>query len=161
MELAYYTSPIGIIEITGTDEGISTLYFVEEQKKQSASVHPLLKECMYQLEEYFQGIRREFGLKLNPSGSEFQRRVWNQLATVPFGRTVSYLDIARNLGDINATRAVGNANGNNPLSIIVPCHRVIGSNGKLTGYSGGMWRKEWLLKHELSIVHGKQASLFA
>ncbi len=160
LHIAYYVSPIGIIEITGNEEGISTIYFIEEQKKPSEKVHESLRECTYQLEEYFTGIRKEFGLKLNPQGSEFQQKVWAKLLEVPFGRTNSYLDISRKLGDANATRAVGNANGSNPLSIIVPCHRVIGSSGKLTGYSGGVWRKEWLLNHEKSIVFGKQTELF-
>jgi methylated-DNA-[protein]-cysteine S-methyltransferase len=160
LHIAYFTSPIGIIEITGDEQGIATVYFVEEQKKLNGPVHASLKECIYQLEEYFKGIRKDFGVKLNPQGSEFQLKVWKQLSSIPFGKTQSYLDISRKLGDENATRAVGNANGSNPISIIVPCHRVIGSSGKLTGYSGGLWRKEWLLKHEQSIVFGKQTSLF-
>ena len=156
----YYSSPIGIIEITGNDDGIATVYFVEKNEEQIIKIHPTLKECVYQLDEYFLGIRKEFGLKLNPQGSDFQKKVWNYLLDVPFGKTNSYLDISIKLGDHNATRAVGNANGKNPISIIVPCHRVIGSNGKLTGYSGGMWRKEWLLRHEGSIAFGKQTKLF-
>jgi methylated-DNA-[protein]-cysteine S-methyltransferase len=158
--IGYYSSPIGIIEITGDDDGIATLYFVEEQKGTGGKSHTLLKECIYQLEEYFKGIRKDFGLKLNPKGSEFQKKVWDQLLKLPFGRTASYLDIARMLGDANATRAVGNANGSNPISIIVPCHRVIGVNGSMTGYGGGIWRKEWLLDHEKSIIFGKQTNLF-
>jgi len=162
MELntTYYSSPIGLIEITGNDDGIATVYFVDERKNNSTKIHPSLKECVYQLEEYFKGIRKEFGIKLNASGTDFQKRVWEQLLTVPFGRTVSYLDISKQLGDANATRAVGNANGSNPISIIVPCHRVIGVNGKLVGYSGGLWRKEWLLNHENSATFGKQTNLF-
>jgi methylated-DNA-[protein]-cysteine S-methyltransferase len=162
MELytAYYLSPIGLIEITGNEEGIATLYFVDERKHNSMKVHSSLKECVQQLEEYFKGLRKEFGLKLNPKGTDFQKRVWEKLAELPFGRTVSYLDISIMLGDANATRAVGNANGSNPISIIVPCHRVIGVNGKLVGYGGGLWRKEWLLNHEKSITFGKQFTLF-
>lgn len=158
--ITYYSSPIGIIEITGNDEGIYTLYFVDAKKEDSNPQHPILKECVYQLDEYFTGIRKEFGLKLNPQGSDFQKKVWNELHTVPFGKTVSYLQISKQIGDSNATRAVGNANGSNPISIIVPCHRVIGSNGKLTGYGGGLWRKEWLLKHEKETLFGKQEQLF-
>lgn len=163
MELhtAYYSSPIGLIEITGNEDGIATLYFVDERKTTSAKVHASLKECIYQLEEYFKGMRKDFGIKLNAKGTDFQKRVWAQLMHVPFGRTSTYLDISRQLGDANATRAVGNANGSNPISIIVPCHRVIGVNGKLVGYGGGLWRKEWLLKHEQSIVFGQQTNLFA
>ena len=157
---AYYSSPIGLIEITGNEEGIATLYFVDERKTQSTKVHASLKECLYQLEEYFKGMRMDFGVKLNAKGTDFQKKVWSLLMQVPFGRTNTYLDISRQLGDVNATRAVGNANGSNPISIIVPCHRVIGVNGKMVGYGGGLWRKEWLLKHEQSIVFGKQTNLF-
>lgn len=159
MEIAYYSSPIGIIEITGNEDGIASLYFVDIKKEDSSLLNPVLKECLYQLDEYFKGIRKEFGVKLNPQGSEFQKRVWKELLTVPFGKTVSYLHISKLLGDKNATRAVGNANGSNPISIIIPCHRVIGSNGKLTGYGGGLWRKEWLLNHEKTIMFGKQEEL--
>lgn len=162
MELhtAYYLSPIGLIEVTGNEEGIATLYFVDERKAGSSKIHPSLKECIQQLEEYFKGLRKEFGLKLNPAGTPFQKKVWEKLSTLPFGKTVSYLDISKMLGDANATRAVGNANGSNPISVIVPCHRVIGANGKLVGYGGGLWRKEWLLNHEKSITFGKQFTLF-
>ena len=160
LHIAYLSSPIGVIEITGNEDGLATVYFIEEKKAPSSKVHESLKEGIYQLEEYFTGIRRDFGLKLNPQGSEFQKRVWEKLVEVPYGRTNSYLEISRKLGDANATRAVGNANGSNPISIIVPCHRVIGSSGKLTGYAGGLWRKEWLLNHEKEVVFGKQTALF-
>lgn len=160
LQIAYYSSPIGIIEITGNEDGIATLYFVDKKKSDSSSLSPLMKECLYQLEEYFKGIRKEFGIKLNPQGSEFQKKVWNELLTVPFGKTSTYLTISRQIGDSKATRAVGNANGSNPISIIIPCHRVIGSNGKLTGYGGGLWRKEWLLNHENTLSFGKQTELF-
>ncbi|MGB3948712.1 MAG: methylated-DNA--[protein]-cysteine S-methyltransferase [Bacteroidia bacterium] len=160
LHLTYYSSPIGIIEITGNEEGILSIYFVDAKKDESPNIPAVLKECVYQLDEYFKGIRKEFGLKLNPQGSEFQKKVWNQLLTVPFGKTASYLQISKQLGDSSATRAVGNANGSNPISIVIPCHRIIGSNGKLTGYSGGLWRKEWLLNHEKTLLFGKQAELF-
>jgi methylated-DNA-[protein]-cysteine S-methyltransferase len=160
LQITYYSSPIGIIEITGNEQGIVSLYFVDAKKDDSTTIPAELKECVYQLDEYFKGIRKEFGLKLNPQGSDFQKKVWKQLLTVPFGKTASYLQISKQLGDTNATRAVGNANGSNPISIVVPCHRIIGSNGKLTGYSGGLWRKEWLLNHEKTLLFGKQAELF-
>jgi methylated-DNA-[protein]-cysteine S-methyltransferase len=162
MELhtAYYSSPIGLIEITGNEDGIATVLFLEGKNNPSAKIHPSLKECIYQLDEYFIGIRKEFGLKLNPQGSEFRKKVWNKLLEVPFGKTNSYLDISLKLGDANATRAVGNANGKNPICIIIPCHRIIGSSGKLVGYSGKLWRKEWLLNHEKSVIFGKQTQLF-
>lgn len=161
LQTTYYSSPIGTIEITGNEDGIASLYFVDTKKEDVPQIVDVaLKECVYQLDEYFKGIRKEFGLQLNPHGSEFQKKIWNELHTVPFGKTASYLQISKQIGDPNATRAVGNANGSNPISIIIPCHRVIGSNGKLTGYGGGLWRKEWLLNHERTIVYGKQAELF-
>jgi methylated-DNA-[protein]-cysteine S-methyltransferase len=157
-QTAYYSSPIGTLEIKGNEDGLFSLLFVEEEP--TIKIHDSIKEVAYQLDEYFTGIRKEFGLKLNPQGTEFQKRVWNELTAVSFGKTCSYLDISKQLGDENATRAVGNANGKNPIAIIIPCHRVIGSNGKLTGYAGGMWRKDWLLKHETGVVFGKQIELF-
>jgi methylated-DNA-[protein]-cysteine S-methyltransferase len=107
-----------------------------------------LNEACCQLDEYFKGKRQSFDLRLSLKGTEFQRRVWNELMSIPYGKTVTYRDIAIKLGNPHAVRAVGNANGKNPVSIIVPCHRVIGSSGKLTGYAGGLERKAWLLKHE-------------
>jgi methylated-DNA-[protein]-cysteine S-methyltransferase len=157
---AYYSSPIGLIEITGNEEGIASILFVEKQKEKIKKVDPSLKECLYQLDEYFKGIRKEFGLKLNPVGTEFQKKVWKELYALPFGKTISYLEISKRIGDVKATRAVGNANGQNPISIVVPCHRVIGSSGKLVGYSGGLTKKEWLLMHEKGIEYGKQTTLF-
>lgn len=162
MELhkAYYSSPIGTLEITGNEDGIISLEFIDEEIEPSKKIHESIKEVIYQLDEYFSGIRKEFGLKLNPAGTEFQKKVWKELMVIPFGKTSSYLDISLQLGDKNATRAVGNANGKNPIAIIVPCHRVIGNSGKLTGYAGGLWRKEWLLNHEKGVIFGKQTELF-
>ncbi len=155
----YISSPLGLIEITGNEDGILTVTFTD-QKKTTQKIHPCLKECVYQLDEYFKGIRFEFGVKLNPQGTVFQQKVWSQLLTVPFGKTASYLDISKLIGDPKASRAVGSANGNNPIPIIVPCHRIIGTSGKLVGYSGGLKIKEWLLAHESNTLHGKQTTLF-
>jgi methylated-DNA-[protein]-cysteine S-methyltransferase len=160
LHLAYLSSPIGTIEIKGNEEGILSIYFLDDKKRTSNKIHPSLLNCVHQLEEYFTGERKQFDLKLNLEGTEFQNRVWNQLTKIPYGRTSTYLEISKKLGDALATRAVGNANGSNPISIIIPCHRVIGVNGKLVGYGGGLWRKEWLLKHEVNIVWGRQESLF-
>jgi methylated-DNA-[protein]-cysteine S-methyltransferase len=160
VHIAYYSSPIGLLEITGNEEGILSVHFMDTKKKAASAVHPSLKECMYQLDEYFKGIRKEFGLKLNPKGTAFQQKVWEQLLKVPFGKTASYLDISKLIGDVKAIRAVGNANGCNPIAVIIPCHRVIGSDGKLVGYGGGIKRKEWLLNHERDTLHGKQTTLF-
>ncbi|CAN5432163.1 methylated-DNA--[protein]-cysteine S-methyltransferase [soil metagenome] len=160
LQTAYYSSPIGTLEIKGNEEGLFSLLFMNEEVEATVKIPETLKEVFYQLDEYFTGIRKEFGLKLNPEGTEFQKRVWKELAEIEFGKTCSYLDISIKLGDEKATRAVGNANGKNPIAIIVPCHRVIGSSGKLTGYAGGLGRKEWLLKHESGVIFGKQTELF-
>ena len=116
-----------------------------------------LKKCVQQLDEYFTGNRKEFELTLSPKGTEFQGKVWTELLKVPFGKTRSYLEQSKKLGDVKAIRAVASANGRNPISIIIPCHRIIGSDGSLTGYAGGIWRKKWLLEHESG---NKQQSLF-
>ena len=147
LQYAYYQSPVGLIEIGTTTAALSTLYFVEEPRYASTS-SPLLALVIQQLTEYFASTRTTFELPLHFQGTAFQRQVWQQLLQVPYGQTLTYQDIANALGNPKAVRAVGAANGQNPISIIAPCHRIIGSNGNLTGYGGGLWRKEWLLKHE-------------
>jgi methylated-DNA-[protein]-cysteine S-methyltransferase len=144
---AYYASPIGLIEIGGTAEKILSLYFVDERRP-DAELHTTVEEAARQVGEYFAGARREFELNLAFHGTAFQERVWRQLLAVPYGRVASYQDIANAIGQPRAVRAVGAANGQNPISILVPCHRIIGSDGRLVGYGGGLWRKEWLLRHE-------------
>ncbi len=143
----YYKSPIGTIELIGNNDGVISLYFIEEDVT-SSETPDCLVECINQLDEYFKGVRKNFSLKLNISGTEFRKRVWNKLQDIPYGETCSYLDIAKAIENEKAVRAVGGANHNNKISIIIPCHRVIGSSGSLTGYGGGLWRKDWLLKHE-------------
>jgi methylated-DNA-[protein]-cysteine S-methyltransferase len=145
---ALYVSPIGPLEVAGTEEGILSIEFSERSAVPAGRPAPCLKECFRQLEEYFAGRRRAFTLRLDLRGTPFQKRVWNELLKVPFGRTVAYRDIAAALGNPRSTRAVGGANHRNPVSIVVPCHRVIGADGGLTGYGGGLRRKEWLLAHE-------------
>lgn len=147
LQFAYYPSPIGLVELGATETALVTLYFVEEPRYASTS-SPLLATVIQQVREYFDGIRTHFELPLDFQGTPFQRQVWQQLLTVPYGQTCSYQEIANTLGNPKAGRAVGAANGQNPISIIAPCHRIIGSNGSLIGYGGGLWRKEWLLKHE-------------
>lgn len=157
---AVYISPIGAIEIVADETAICAITFLDDVEKGTKTNHAVIKECIYQLEEYFNGIRKEFGIPLRPKGTEFQQQVWNELQKIPFGKTSTYLNIAKSMGDANATRAVGNANGKNPIAILVPCHRVIGVNGKLVGYSGGIWRKDFLLHLEKNSTFGKQTSLF-
>jgi methylated-DNA-[protein]-cysteine S-methyltransferase len=147
LQFAYYPSPIGLIEVGATAEALVTLYFVEEMRQVSGS-SPLLAMVIDQVAEYFGGARTTFTIPLRFRGTPFQQRVWQQLLAVPYGQAFSYQEIANALGNPKAVRAVGAANGQNPISIIAPCHRIIGSNGSLIGYGGGLWRKEWLLKHE-------------
>ena len=145
----FYKSPIGEIEIKGTGKEICSVNFVKGRKRGSAaSLSPALRECVKQLNEYFKGKRRIFELMLMMGGTDFQKTVWLSLLGVGYGETASYGDIAKSIGRPKAVRAVGNSNRLNPIGIIVPCHRIIGSTGDLTGYGGGLWRKEWLLEHE-------------
>jgi len=113
-------------------------------------------QCVEELIQYFHGQRRSFDLPISQIGSTFQQKVWNELSGIPFGKTISYLELSRRLGDSKAIRAAAAANGRNNVAIIVPCHRVIGSNNKLVGYAGGLWRKKWLLDHEAKLAHGVQ-----
>jgi len=144
----YYESEIGLIEITASGSALKTLYFVNERDEDGSGSNDVLSDTKLQLDEYFSGKRRKFTIPLDPDGTDFQKLVWEELRKIPYGKTVSYLDIAKKLNNVGAIRAVGSANGRNRISIILPCHRVIGSDGKLTGYAGGIWRKEWLLQHE-------------
>ncbi|MBL7104510.1 MAG: methylated-DNA--[protein]-cysteine S-methyltransferase [Bacteroidales bacterium] len=155
-QAAFYKSPIGTIEIKHSGKGISSLIFKEKEKTDSIIPENLL-DSINQLDEYFSGSREVFELDLDLQGTEFQKKVWSKLFEIPFGKTYSYMDIAKKLGNTKTIRAVGKAIAKNPVSIIVPCHRVIGSDGKLTGYAGGIWRKKWMLEHERKI---SQLSLF-
>ena len=158
MKEAYIQSPLGITLIEGDGEGVSKISVLDDKDiKQSETIPQELQEAARQLQEYFNGTRTDFSFKLNPHGTDFQKKVWNALLEIPFGKTTSYQDLSIKLGDIKAIRAVAGANGKNPLWIVVPCHRVIGSDGSLTGYAGGLWRKKWLLQHENPV---KQQSLF-
>jgi len=145
---AYYPSPIGPLEVSGTSEGIVSVTFVKRRLPNDRNLPESVKEGIRQLDEYFKGARKNFSLKLLLQGTPFQKLVWERLKKIPYGKLVSYGDVARAIGKPNAYRAVGNANNKNPIPIIIPCHRVIGSEGNLVGYGGGLWRKEWLLKHE-------------
>jgi methylated-DNA-[protein]-cysteine S-methyltransferase len=145
---AYYKSPLGPIEIVGSRDSIIALNFVEEMLSGDDELTFCVKECLKQVDEYFKGQRREFFLNLQPAGTDFQKSVWRQLEKIHYGKTTSYGEIAAVIGKPNASRAVGSANGKNPIAIIIPCHRVIGSDGGLTGYGGGLWRKRWLIGFE-------------
>lgn len=148
MEKAIINTPLGITEIQGDENGVSKIYIRGENVEITSKIPSKLKEAVIQLQEYFEGKRTHFTFLLHPSGTEFQKKVWQELLNIPFGKTCSYLELSKKLGDVKAIRAVAAANGKNPLWIVVPCHRVIGSDGSLTGYAGGLWRKKWLLEHE-------------
>ena len=156
----YYKSPIGIAKISGDENGIQSISVLDEEDiviDSSEETPVYLQKCITQLDEYFKGERMDFDLSLNPQGTTFQKKVWSSLTKVDFGKTKTYLQQAKTLGDVKAIRAVASANGKNPIWIVIPCHRIIGSDGSLTGYAGGIWRKKWLLAHENPV---KQQSLF-
>jgi methylated-DNA-[protein]-cysteine S-methyltransferase len=161
IETTYLKTPLGIAKITGDKNGIQSISVLDEDKVLGNLMQittPLcLQECVVQLEEYFKGNRDHFNLTVNPTGTPFQIKVWKTLLKIKYGKTKSYLEQSKALGDVKAIRAVAAANGKNPLWIVIPCHRVIGSDGSLTGYAGGLWRKKWLLAHENPV---KQHSLF-
>jgi len=154
---AYYKTPIGTAKIVGNEYGISSITVLDKEIETTTEVPVPLKKCVLQLDEYFNGKRTKFDLKLNPQGTDFQKKVWNELLNIPYGKTRTYLEQTKKIGDIKAIRAVASANGKNPIWIIIPCHRVIGYDGSLTGYAGGIWRKKWLLEHENPV---KQQTLF-
>ena len=157
MEKVVINCPLGFVLIEGNEDGISKISVTSEETVLSERIPDLFSDVVTQLNEYFEGNRTDFQFKMNPKGTDFQKTVWEELLKIPFGKTASYQDVTNKLGDPKAIRAVANANGKNPLWIVVPCHRVIGTNGSLTGYAGGLWRKKWLLEHENPI---KQESLF-
>jgi methylated-DNA-[protein]-cysteine S-methyltransferase len=145
-----YQSPIGIVEIESSEESILSIMFVDRESlvEHQQEIPSVLRDCYEQLDQYFKGERKDFTFPYSFKGTPFQQTVWNELVNIPYARTAAYRDIANTLQKEKAVRAVGSANGKNRLSIVIPCHRIIGSNGKLTGYAGGLWRKEWLLNHE-------------
>lgn len=141
-------SPVGPLTLTQEDQALTGLHFGEHPQQGAEGPTPLLEEAARQLEEYFAGQRKEFSLPLAPKGTEFQLRVWQALLQIPYGETRSYGELAAMVGNPKACRAVGGANHRNPLSILIPCHRVVGTGGSLTGYAGGLNVKEFLLKLE-------------
>jgi methylated-DNA-[protein]-cysteine S-methyltransferase len=159
----YYQSPLGLLRIGGTDTYISEISFIDNLDEAAGNggalkgpVTPIVIQCIEQLIQYFQGQRRVFDFPVYQEGTEFQQKVWNELASIPFGKTISYLELSRRLGDTKAIRAAAAANGRNNIVIVIPCHRVIGSKRDLVGYGGGLWRKKWLLDHETKVLYGVQ-----
>ncbi len=157
METAFIHTPLGIAKLEGDADGLVSISVLNDSITPSPVIPEILEDAVYQLQEYFKGQRDSFSLTLNPAGTDFQKNVWDALQQIPYGKTISYLELSKILGDVKAIRAVAAANGKNPLWIVVPCHRVIGSDGSLTGYAGGLHRKKWLLAHESP---AKQQSLF-
>ncbi|QMU64324.1 MAG: methylated-DNA--[protein]-cysteine S-methyltransferase [Flavobacteriaceae bacterium] len=169
LKIAYYKTPIGIAKIAVDENGIQSISVLEEDSLSSQqfqfntpentkeSFPKCIQDGIQQLAEYFEGTRTIFDLILNPQGTAFQQLVWKELLTIPFAKTSTYLEQTKKIGDPKAIRAVAAANGKNPIWIVIPCHRVIGSDGSLTGYAGGLWRKKWLLEHESPV---KQQALF-
>jgi methylated-DNA-[protein]-cysteine S-methyltransferase len=162
---AYYQSPIGMIEIQSDDGSISHISFInswkgssvdEDKIEQTPPTDAIIKMCISQLSDYFNGERKVFTFAIKHTGTAFQQTVWAELNNIPYGRTISYLELSKRIGNTKAIRAVGTANGNNTIAIVVPCHRVIGSNGDLIGYAGDLWRKKWLLEHEGKFANGVQ-----
>jgi len=148
MSTTYYESPIGLVEIMGSEKGITHLSFVEKKSTTDEVTAAFAEKWKRQIREYFEGQRTSFDVPLSLEGTDFQKKVWAGLGTIPFGRTVTYKDIAALVGNDKASRAVGNSNHVNKIAILIPCHRVIQSNGDLGGYATGNWRKKWLIEHE-------------
>ncbi len=156
METAFFKTPLGIAKIIGDENGICNLTILDDALV-SETIPLILQEAVFQINNYFSEGKQNFTFKINPIGTVFQNKVWKSLQEIPYGKTCSYLELSKKIGDVKAIRAVANANAKNPLWIIIPCHRIIGSDGSLTGYAGGLWRKKWLLEHENPI---KQQLLF-
>ena len=159
MELVFIemASPVGVLKLVATDQALVAVLWENENPKRvrlaelvEDKKHPILLETQKQLNEYFAGQRTQFDLPLDFEGTEFQKKIWQALLTIPFGETRSYKQIAEQVGNVKAVRAVGAANGKNPISIIAPCHRVVGANGKLVGFAGGLENKSILLELEIS-----------
>jgi methylated-DNA-[protein]-cysteine S-methyltransferase len=158
---AYYTSPLGALRISSNDGAVNEVHFLQgdEMAGEATPVTQrpkVLQQCINQLIEYFNGDRKDFTVPLQQPGTDFQQKVWSELLHIPFGKTISYLDLSKRIGDVKAIRAAASTNGKNKIGIIVPCHRVIGSNQDLVGYAGGLWRKKWLLEHEQKLAYGIQ-----
>lgn len=159
LHYTYYQSPVGLLKIGGTEQYIAEVSFIDNKDQVihgEPGIPDVIHQCTEELIEFFNGKRRSFNLPVHQEGTAFQQEVWSELLAIPFGKTVSYLDMAKKLGDPKVIRAAATTNGKNRIAIIVPCHRVIGTNRSLVGYAGGLWRKKWLLDHENKIAHGVQ-----
>ena len=159
-DISYFQSPIGLIQIKSINQKICSVLFVEKETEALMIDSTLNKECVKQLKEYFAGTRLQFDLPIFQIGTDFQQKVWNEVCKITYGDTCNYALLAHKIGDVKSSRAVGTSNGKNKIAIIVPCHRVIGSDGNLTGYAWGLEKKEWLLKHEIEYSGPIEGRLF-
>ena len=159
MPVTYYKTPVGICLITEEDGFISRIHILDEDHKPTPAETPLLKEVVKQMGEYFAGTRKTFDFPIKQSGTDFQQQVWQELLKIDYGTTISYYQQSQRMNSPLAIRAIASANGKNNLWVVVPCHRVVGSNGSLTGYAGGLWRKQWLLEHEAKVMGVGQTKL--
>lgn len=158
--IVYFQSPAGLIEVRASEGMVCAISFVNHERYTATENIPAIDVCITQLKEYFDGTRQEFYFPYRQEGSDFQQKVWQELEKIPFGTTVTYTEQTRRLGDMKALRAVAAANGKNKLAIVVPCHRVIGTHNKLTGYAGGLDKKLWLLEHERQFMQPEEGKLF-
>jgi len=158
LDYTYYKSPLGLLKIGATETCISEITFAENQDDLNSepSSTPILTLAVEQLIEYFNGNRQSFNMPIHQQGTEFQTKVWGELLNINYGKTINYMDLAKRLGNPKSIRAAASTNGKNKICIVVPCHRVIGTNMTLVGYAGGLWRKKWLLEHENKIANGVQ-----
>jgi methylated-DNA-[protein]-cysteine S-methyltransferase len=148
MKTIYIKNDIGVLQITGSVNGVERIRIDENDSYEKSIVPEYLKKCVQEIKEYIQGTRTDFTFMMNPKGTDFQKKIWRIINEVSFGKTATYLQIARIYGDTKAVRAVAAAIGKNPILVSIPCHRIIGSNGKLVGYAAGLHKKKWLLKNE-------------
>lgn len=163
-ETFYYNSPLGYLQIVANNNAVASVGFMSkdymlthEYSNYNTATSAALKKCINELDDYFSGKNLQFSVTFRQDGTTFQQNVWQSLLSIPAGQTSSYMALSKKLGNVKAIRAVGTANGKNKLAILVPCHRVIGSNGTMVGYAGEIWRKQWLLKHEAKHCNGVQA----
>jgi methylated-DNA-[protein]-cysteine S-methyltransferase len=159
MPVTYYQTPVGIAQITEEDGYITRIHILDREHETTTAETPLLKEAIRQFDEYFAGTRKKFDLPINQTGTDFQQQVWQELLKIDYGKTITYNQQSIQMNNPLAIRAIAAANGKNNLWVVVPCHRVIGSNGSLTGYAGGLWRKQWLLEHEAKVIGLGQTKL--
>lgn len=157
----YYSSPVGVLRIRSNESCITEVHFLDvspgiENAPASTTLPTVLQQCVDELIAYFNGHRKIFEVPVYQAGTDFQQRVWSELLTIPYGKTISYLQLSKQLGDPKAIRAAASTNGKNNIAVIVPCHRVIGTNRDLVGYAGGLPRKKWLLQHEAKYAYGVQ-----